>query len=306
MKRFSAGAVALGAALLFIAGPAHAELAALDLIRFMPQELDIVIGVDPGATAGTEFYKQVKARAGLAQLDQGIAAMEEVTGVNLLQDVQAIALGSYMGREGEGVVVVRGAWDRDYLVGLVGLNPSYSEKYVGDHVIHSWYDAEKQKIANAAFIRDDVLAISDQAPLLESVLAVVSGAKPAFAPAHDPAAATSAVAFAMASRPAQPGPDITANPVLNVLKTATVFVVPGASGVRLAATGTTLDPQMAPLVAQLTQGAAAMLQLQYAPDAAPWPVTVNANGGSVNATVDIPLDTAVAIVTEIINKKKAA
>ena len=70
-------AVALGAALLFIAGPAHAELAALDLIRFMPQELDIVIGVDPGATAGTEFYKQVKARAGLAQLDQGIAAMEE-------------------------------------------------------------------------------------------------------------------------------------------------------------------------------------------------------------------------------------
>jgi hypothetical protein len=131
----------------------------------------------------------VREAAARPEAKRKLAALEVLTGVNLLDDIRSITLaGEGQGPEGA-ALYVEGNLDRSRLTAVAALAESYKCRDYAGRTIHSWLDEGERRKAvagrrcHAAFAADDLLVFALSEETLEGALDAIDGN--AASPAED-------------------------------------------------------------------------------------------------------------------------
>jgi hypothetical protein len=299
MKRL-VWALVLGMCMAGVAGIVTAEEPATAMLQYVPEGTEVVVGVDLALLSAHPRFDEVFQRVNTAKFEVNVANFEQMTGVNLMRDIQAFALVGELRDNGEGVLLIKGKWDMPGLVDLVAASPTYVAQEMSGSVIHTWFDEDEGKQKYAAFVREDLLAIGDCLEMVEGVVETSAGERPRLAvPAllnsEDVDSTRMPSAFIVALRPAQPDADFVKNPVLSRLQSVAALCEAQDDGLALTATARTFDGNSAPQLAHALRGLIAVGELlDNASTRSPWVVTTSHRGNEVTAQVNVPMTNVVA------------
>jgi len=296
MKYVAIAAGIMALLLVMVPGSQAAQEGGGDLLRYVPRETELVIGIDVEQLMGNPAFDRIYERLDTERLDAGIAALEQVTGIHLLHDIRSLMLIGELKDQGKGALYLEGMWDTDHLINLVTMNPTYERHVTAGPDIHSWMDESEGKMKYAAFLEQDVLVISDWLELVRRVVDTAAESRPSLEGAATPVQpdGSPSDAFVLAFRPSGNRPDITENPILGRFDSVAIALDAEDDWVTVSATGSVQDARDTSLLAQVVRGFLAAVELHDArAQQSPWMVTASATGTRVEATVEVPMDNVI-------------
>ena len=268
----------------------------MDLLRYVPKDTEVVLGVDLARLTAHPAFDTVYERLDTSKLDTATWTIHEFTGIDLLDDIQAFVVATELKDKGRATVFIKGRWDKDALVDLVALNPTYETRHTAGPDIYMWQDEGSGKKNHAAFLRDDVLVMGDLLENIERVVKTAAGASLSLQGTKVPALPDGSppYLFALAFRPDDPQRDIVHNVVLGRVQSVALAAAPGASEITVAAKGAARDEYSARRLADALRGLIAVGELHDTKAVeSPWTFTTASEGTAVEATVRVPLANAI-------------
>ncbi|MBN2311508.1 MAG: hypothetical protein JXR94_21200 [Candidatus Hydrogenedentes bacterium] len=294
--RQRAGFVLILAGLVWC-GAAVAGSPAGELLGYVPGDVEMALGINLESLTRHRAFDRLHHTLDTAEFDALCEAIDAYAGVNLLRDVRGFVLAGDLEEGGKGLVLLKGTWYQENLIGLVASNPEYAEQMYAGIPVHVWRDENSGKMSHAAFLARDVLAISEWPELLRQAIDASAAASQALA-SRAGALNADVDAFLIAWRPSAADSALAQNPALGRLRSAVIELRAGDSDALLSAQGQAEDAHNAQLLADLVRGAVAMAQLHLA-DAGPlWQVATEARGAQIEASVRVPIESILAAVGE--------
>jgi hypothetical protein len=110
-----------------------------------------------------------------------IAALEELLGSNLLEDLNQITLYGPDPNEKNAVLMVWGRFNPQKLLALLALNATYEKSIYRDHTLHEWVDQDRSKNQVGVFAREDLIVLSQTRRPVEQALDILDGKQPSLA-----------------------------------------------------------------------------------------------------------------------------
>ena len=135
---------------------------------------------DLQALKSTTVGQTFLARLQEGKADSKLAALTAVLNFDPRSDLEDLTLYGF-GTQGDGALIVRGAFDAARLDTLVKAGDAHeSETYQG-HVLHAWTQARhgRQKRAHGALHAEDIVVFADDVAVLKKALDVLDGRTPA-------------------------------------------------------------------------------------------------------------------------------
>ena len=298
MIRKMAYTFALLTALIITPNFAQAEssVAKDDILKFVPAQHNVVIGIDVQKALNSDIVQQLKQELPMDAFEQGIADIEAFTGFNVERDLHQIYVSNVVGNDGDESVYLRGKFDIPSLIGVIQFNADYAYTEHEGVKIHYWYD-EKDGDRYGCFVKKDLLVIG---PTREKVVATLKakansddamGGKKA---ARDLQAKIQGepVAWALAIKGDVPMPNTENNPVIKQLKSALVTIDIEKS-LKLAAVGETASEELSKNFCDMLNGLVALGRInQEQPDLQMLAeaTKISQDGKYIRLTVDLPMD----------------
>lgn len=146
---------------------------ALNPMEAAPAEADVVARLNVKEALASPLKDKIMDRVGRQRLEAGRQVLQNLTGMNLEEDLSEIWLFGRIDRDKEGVVMARGRFEQEKLVALVSLNDNYEQREMFGAKVHTWND-DGQKYA--VFI-DDFLLLSENGEALRMVLETNNGGR---------------------------------------------------------------------------------------------------------------------------------
>lgn len=269
-----------------------------ELLRYAPEGAEVVAGVDVTLLRAHPRFDDVFDSLSPARFNMVASQLEQATGVDLMNDILALALVGQLRENGEGALLVKGVWDERALVDLVSWSPTYEVDDVAGYSIHSWVDEEEDVRKYAAFLQYDVLTISDHAAAIARIVETAAGERkaiqvPALLAAGSKVSGDPPTAFMIASSPAAPG--IRKNPVLSRVQAMSALCEARDEALTVTASARASDAHSAPRLEHALRGLIAMGELlDNASADSPWVIATAHQGDEVTARIDVPMANVVA------------
>jgi len=285
------------AAMILATGALAGADGVADVLPYVPDEANVVVGIDLEQVTASPVFDGVYGALDTDQIDGMLTAVEAMTGVRLFRDIHAIVLAGELKPGGKSATYIRGQWNKDQLIALVAANPAYERRETAGVDVHLWRDDQSGKISHAAFLRDDLLIMSDWLDVATYLAETPPAATPTWAGAALPKAAdgSPAAAFVLARRPDDAASGLLAHPALDHVTRASAALDSTTNAATVTLTATVRDAAAAPLLAEAAKGLIAVGQLlnnTYAE--APWTVDSSVQGEQVQVRVSIPMDSLVS------------
>lgn len=284
-----------------VAAPAPAETAALE--TFVPDGFQGTIFVNVRQAADAPELDAVRNRLTAGPVGNVVNQIFMIAGVDLLKDLDGIlvALPTAQAGKDAGLVLVRGRWDAEKLLGIVKSNPKYEETAVGTQTMYGFWSDKDAEMRYAAFPAQDVLAIGKKVEV-QKAIGLTAGLNKARM--TDQAAYQTALRAATAKDclarlvvlppPAQSAPNVVGRTLLESGQSLGLTLTIG-NGLHLQGELTATSEDAARQWKDMVQGVLAFAQMQkQLPQAGGMAkrVVLAARGGSATASLDATLDEA--------------
>ena len=161
--------IRLAVTLLLAHGAAWAQPSPTELLAYVPADAEVVVGLDVQTLTANPAFDRLHHQLNTERFDAGVATIEQVTGINLLRDIERVVLLGELRNQGQGALILKGHWYEEDLIALVAMNPSYEEQEHGSYSIHVWTDENTGKVNHAVFLQPDVLAMSEWPAVLRRI-----------------------------------------------------------------------------------------------------------------------------------------
>ena len=138
----------------------------------IPAEAEWVIHFDVEKFRSTQIGKQLLDQEDILGLGKSNARFHDHYQIDILNDINGVTVYGYGNDEENTVLCLRGNFDRDYLLGLLGAEESHKEIPYGTFIIHAWDNHEFGIFVDENF---GLLASSEAA--IRKALDVISGKK---------------------------------------------------------------------------------------------------------------------------------
>jgi len=288
------------------AGTVQAQGDAVGLLKYVPREAEVVVGINVRQVAGSPAFAELRARLDeTKRIDAAVNIIGRLTGVNVLEDLEAVVFASTLGDQAPGVAIFKGTWDTQNLVELAALNPTYAKSTVHDRDVHYWKDERSGKPNHAVFLADDVLAISEQGPVIGLVIQTAADPSRALSNSDKlegiPGLALPTSAFVAAFRPAN-NPKVTNHPALGRLESVVMRAQVEAEHFKMSAVIESQDADSAVLFRDVMNGLIAMGRL-HDNMLVPWETDVSSEASRVQVSLTAP---TASIINAIENKHRLA
>jgi len=106
-------------------------------------------------------------------LEQKFAAFNEMFGFYPNKDLRSITLYGSKYKPHEGVVIVKGTFNKEKLLILLRANDTHQEQSYKGRLVHKWVDKNKEHYGS--FYKDDVIVIADSEENIHEGLDVING-----------------------------------------------------------------------------------------------------------------------------------
>ena len=175
MKRLCT--VFLCAMCLLIAGLCGPMAQAEDALAYAPADSEVVISLNLRRIADSSLFQQILNERGGQQALARLRVFRNLTGVDLLKDVDRACIFGRMHDDASMLACLSGRFDRDKLSDLLKSNPQYSESTVQGRTVMTWYDEREKRAKYGAFLPDGALLVGNQPASLEAAFTAFDGRK---------------------------------------------------------------------------------------------------------------------------------
>lgn len=285
----------------FVAAAAVPIAHSAPLESYVPEAYEITVRINARVLLDHPLLEPLRL-AHQNQIDEVANAIQQITGVNVRQDIDAVLVAGYLddARKDEGLVFAQGRWDPERLVAAIRPNERFEEIRSDGWDVYGFWDNDHQRMVYGAFPAGDTLVLGPR----KGVEAVVAAGRAALSdhPDYAPllrAEDETALVRAIARRPeriveGQPGAA-----ALKSLKAARLLVSL-ENGVSAAVKVDTVDAAMANNLGDIVKGAQAIGRLAQEKPELVWlaeKIQLTTEGTSAN----VALSMSQAEIDEIID-----
>lgn len=289
-------------ALVLAAPPLVARAARPGLEAHVPAGYDLTVRLDLAQILRGEALEPLRAELIRPEHQLAIDEFFYMTGLDLLADLDEALLAGYFDdtREEDGLLLLRGRFDRAGLVDFLAQSPEYGVERVAGHEVYGFWSEDDGEMRYACFLEPGLVAVGREQPVHQAAQAA-GGTTPRLAEQPDYAARLAAapeapLALALALPPVEAAPEADLGQALLAqfeAGAAWLGIDDGklASGLEIAAR----DADAARQAAELIEGLAAFAALaveQPLLGRLARQVQVQSNGSSTRAEAALPLDQA--------------
>jgi len=148
---------------LLLAAPLAAQTNP-DPLRWVPADAEFVACVDWRALVDSQLFQDVlKAKTTPQQLDAALGIVKNLTGSNLLTDLDRGVVWGRIGDDNSVTVVVEGRFEPEKLVTIIKANKDYRADNLAGLDFHHWHDDKDGKDKFGAFLDSGTLVLSGAA-----------------------------------------------------------------------------------------------------------------------------------------------
>jgi len=258
----AAGVIALG--MFGIRGVGAAGPA--DYVKLAPATHEAFVYFDFAQARNSKMYADLKTKVIDQQASAGLAVVEQLTGIRLLDDIDVIAASGKLAQNNEGCLYLKGRWDRQRIQSLLAMNPSYTEIPRPGGKMLGWMDEKKGTMSYGAFLSDSLIVVGEKAGV-EACLDAPMGK--GFSLAEKPSvkayladSATSPLAIVIAVRPPTLPPNLVGKPVIQNLQSVCVALLQSPETLAMVARAEADSQQMASKWLDIVKGVIALGQIQ--------------------------------------------
>lgn len=170
MRKLTCQAV-LAVALAVPAMPLVAQ--SREAINLVPAEVEVLAHVDLRALIDSPLVQSTLDNMDRPRVDAFLQFAENLSGTNLLEDIDGAMLFGLLENDDSIGVVIEGRYDRDRLAPLLFLAPSYEVMDVDGQAVHSWFDKRENRRKFGVFLPNK-LAVWNSREAMERSLAVLT------------------------------------------------------------------------------------------------------------------------------------
>jgi hypothetical protein len=242
------------------AGPA-------DYVKMVPAGHEVFLYFDFAQARSSKLYADLKPKAIDQQASAGLAAIEQLVGIRLLDDIDVVAASGKLSPNNEGCLYLKGRWDQQRIQSLLATNPSYTEIPKPGGKMLGWLDNKKGTMTYGAFLGNNMLVVGEKTGV-EACLDAPAAQGSAFA--DNPAvkayladnATANPLAAVVAVRPKTLPPTLAGKPVIQNLQSASLALLQDPVNLTLVVRAEADSPQMASKWNDIVRGAIALGQIQ--------------------------------------------
>lgn len=163
------------AMVVFLGLMLSSQVSAAELQKnIIPAEAAWVIHFDLERALSSQLFEQIRQNEKWDQMLEKRSRYLNKLRVDPLKDIRGITIFGLGHEEEQAAACISGTFDKDHLLGLLGLEDSHQEIPYGNAIIHNWDRNEY-----GTFVGEGMLLLSKSEDTLKTALDVISGAKPA-------------------------------------------------------------------------------------------------------------------------------
>lgn len=148
---------------LLLAAPLAAQTTP-DPLRWVPADAEFVACVDWRGLVDSQIFQDVlKSKTTPQQLDAALGMVKNLTGSNLLTDLDRGVVWGRIGDDASATVVVEGRFEPEKLITIIKANKDYRADNLSGLDIHHWHDDKDGKDKYGAFLDSGTLVLSGAA-----------------------------------------------------------------------------------------------------------------------------------------------
>ena len=161
-------AATLWASLAWAGGPEAAHIAA---------DAKAYVHFDTALLRDSTLLKVFRTENGATNpLDKTLDAIQQMTGVHLLDDMDGVTFYTPTLKAGEGVLLIYGKVNQDELLRHLEMFPEHASQPYGEHQIHTWFDQQRNAVV-AGMVSDKLLMWTDSVERMKDALDVLDAKK---------------------------------------------------------------------------------------------------------------------------------
>lgn len=158
------------------------RLSAVDLNK-IPAEANWVLELRIEQLLAGSLGDAVRERLAEEDAQRGLAAVEALTGVKVLEDLDSIALAGGAFQPDRAAIYVRGTFAAERLVLVARMAKDYASQPYRETTIHRWLDDKTGQHQFGSVVEEGLLVIAPKAATVQRVIDVVAGAAESLADA---------------------------------------------------------------------------------------------------------------------------
>lgn len=134
------------------------------LESLLPDGFEMTIRVNARQILDAPELQSLRERFLIQHLNRIAGPISAATQVDIRRDIDTIVLAGFFdqSRKADGIVLVKGFFDKNALIALVRTTPQYTEKQSGDFTIHGFFSQQDQDLRFALFPGNGTIAIGRQ------------------------------------------------------------------------------------------------------------------------------------------------
>jgi len=237
-----------------------------DFLKNVPATHEAFGFLDVAQARATTLFQELRPLVIDQSTSQGLAMIEQLTGLRLPDDLAALAVSGSIGPKKRGALYAQGKFDRARIEGFLKANPQYTEIARGGDKILGFLDEKKGTMTYVLFLADN-LAVMGPLPAIDEVLATARGKAPSLAAnptiqARLGELGGNPILLGIAVRPAEAPPELARLPVELNIQSVVAALFAEADMLRLVARIEAGTVDLANQYRDIVEGVAALARIQ--------------------------------------------
>ncbi|MCX7048212.1 MAG: hypothetical protein NTX50_22350 [Candidatus Sumerlaeota bacterium] len=131
------------------------------LESYVTDEYELTIRLNTRRILDSPELESIRSRVLGPQVTQMVDGVQQLTGINLLKDIDTVMLAGYFApdKRDDGLVFLRGRWDENALILLFQMSPQYERIPAGKVTIHGFWREKEKDMRYVAFLDMGVAVI---------------------------------------------------------------------------------------------------------------------------------------------------
>lgn len=298
--------VLLGAVVVVLMGGGEAR-AAENALALAPVNAEFIFSINARQIADSALVKKALKEFGGEQAQAGIQVIKNLTGVDILKDLDRVTIWGRIKDDDSIVLVFQGKLNKDNLVTILKTNPEFAERTYKETKTYQWFDKKEKRMKYGAFLSDGSAVMANKKESLEATIDA-QGKKDGFLTSEKakwlPDGYKDASAWGVVVKPERKLPNGQLKDTLELASAAGTISL-GDDKATVHAMVHTESSEAATKWLNLAQGGLALLQLQQENTqvralAADAKVSIDADANRVTLELTVPNDT----ILNMIRKKR--
>ena len=150
-------------------------------LAYMPNDTEVIIGANVQQIMNSNLVKNtyLSTPQATAQLE----VVKNLTGIDLMSDVQNLFFYGRVDNKEAGGVILRGKFDEQKVLTLLQANPKYQTETIGGQAVHQWWEEKEKKTKYGMFLANGLAVVYNSRAALDASLAAVQDRAKSLAPA---------------------------------------------------------------------------------------------------------------------------